>query len=304
MTVVLPSPPPPPDVPADRALSVEADAGPEREAPVVNVLGVGVRPQNIPRAAATIADWVDTRTRTYVCVAAVHSVVESRRSPALRRIHNAAGMVTSDGMPLVWLCRAAGHRDAERVYGPDLMLAVCAESLNRGRRHFLYGGSDAVLERLKANLEARFPGLQIVGAHAPPFRPLTAEEDVAVVDKINAAQPDIVWVGLGAPKQEYWMAAHLGRISAPVMVGVGAAFDFHAGTKRQAPQWMRGAGLEWLFRLLNEPRRLAYRYLVANPLFVFYLVLQVLGLRRFPLTDCGSGQTPTENRRGDLQNRK
>lgn len=248
----------------------------------VNVLGIGVHAQTMAQAVARIGGWIERRTPAYVCVTTVHGVVESQRDPALKAIHNAAGMVTADGMPLVWLCRAHGHA-AERVYGPDLMLEVCAASPARGWRHFLYGTTDAVLDRLAANLQARFPGLCIAGRYAPPFRPLDDREDAAIVERINAARPDIVWVGLSTPKQECWMAAHLGRVTAPVMIGVGAAFDFHAGTKRQAPRWMRRNGLEWLFRLASEPRRLAHRYLVFNPLFLGLLAQQALGIRDFPL---------------------
>lgn len=243
----------------------------------VDVLGVGVSAQTMTQAVETVAGWIQNRARTYVCVADVHSVVETLGDPALRDIHNAAGMVTTDGMPLVWLCRLAGRRDAERVYGPDLMLAVCEHSVRRGWKHYLYGGDETTLRRLEANLVAGFPGLIIVGRHAPPFRPLTEEEDAAVVADIAGAGADIVWVGLGAPKQERWMAAHVGRLTTPVMIGVGAAFDFHAGTKPQAPLWMRRNGLEWLFRMACEPRRLGPRYLVNNTLFIIGLLRRALG---------------------------
>ncbi|HYD29487.1 MAG TPA: WecB/TagA/CpsF family glycosyltransferase [Azospirillaceae bacterium] len=248
----------------------------------VNILGIPVQVQTMAQAVARIASWIERRAPRYVCVTTVHGVMESQRDPALKAIHNAADMVTTDGMPLVWLCRAHGHA-AERVYGPDLMLEICAASPMRGWRHFLYGTTDTVLDKLAANLQARFPGLCIAGRYAPPFRPLTEQEDAEVVERINAARPDIVWIGLSTPKQERWMAVHLGRVTAPVMIGVGAAFDFHAGTKRQAPRWMQRNGLEWLFRLVSEPRRLAYRYLVFNTLFLWLLAQQVLGMRDFPL---------------------
>jgi N-acetylglucosaminyldiphosphoundecaprenol N-acetyl-beta-D-mannosaminyltransferase len=201
--------------------------------------------------------------------------MESQRDDALRHIHNAAGLVTPDGMPLVWLSRLHGWRATRRVYGPALMLEVCDRSLATGYRHFFYGGQDGVPERLAARLQKRFPGLVVAGTYAPPFRPLTAKEDDDVVRHINDAKPDIVWVGLSTPKQERWMAQHVGRLSAPVLIGVGAAFDFHAGLKRQAPRWMQHSGLEWLFRLVNEPRRLWRRYLVNNPLFVWLTLLQM-----------------------------
>ena len=175
-------------------------------------------------------------------------------------------------MPLVWLSRARGFGYVNRVYGPDLMLALCERSLSKGYRHFLYGGAPGVPEKLAENLKRRFPGLDVVGTYSPPFRPLTHEEDERVVRMINEAGPDIVWVGLSTPKQERWMAGHIGRLEAPVLIGVGAAFDFHSGVKRQAPRWMQRSGLEWLFRLLTEPRRLWRRYLIYNSLFVWNLM--------------------------------
>jgi N-acetylglucosaminyldiphosphoundecaprenol N-acetyl-beta-D-mannosaminyltransferase len=215
-----------------------------------------------------------------VCVTGVHGVMECQSDPDLRQIHNAAGMVTPDGMPLVWLSKLMGQRHVERVYGPDLMLAVCQQTANMGYRHYLYGSSDAVLTQLEANLRQRIPNLQVVGAYSPPFRALTDEEDRALVARINAAAPDIVWVGLSTPKQEKWMAAHVDKLDA-VLVGVGAAFDFHAGTKPQSPRWMQRSGLEWCFRLLTEPRRLWKRYLYNNPRFVLAVLLQLSGLRRY-----------------------
>jgi N-acetylglucosaminyldiphosphoundecaprenol N-acetyl-beta-D-mannosaminyltransferase len=249
----------------------------------VNVLGIGVSAINMAIALARIEDWIVSRRRRYVCITGVHGVMESQRDPELRRIHNAAGMVTPDGMPLVWLLWASGHRYADRVYGPDLMLAVLARSVERGYRHFLYGSSDATLARLQANLRAHFPGLHIVGAHSPPFRALTTDEDAAAVELINAARPDVVWVGLSTPKQERWMAEHRDRLEAPVLVGVGAALDFHAGVLRQAPRVMQRGGFEWLFRLAMEPRRLWRRYLRNNPAFLLSISGQMLGLRRYSL---------------------
>ena len=249
----------------------------------VNVLGVGVTPLDLPRAVDEIDRWIASGARSYVNVCTVHTVMECRRAPRLRRVVNAGGMATTDGMPLVWLSRLAGHRGARRVYGPDLMLAVCERGLARGTRHFLYGATEDVLADLAANLERRFPGIALVGRHAPPFRPPDAPEDPEVLAAIDAARPDVVWVGLGTPKQDYWVARHRTALRHPAaLVAVGAAFDFHAGRLPQAPRWMQAAGLEWLFRLAAEPRRLAYRYLVYNPLFVLLVALQKLGIRRYP----------------------
>jgi N-acetylglucosaminyldiphosphoundecaprenol N-acetyl-beta-D-mannosaminyltransferase len=251
--------------------------GPDSAIARANVLGVGVSAITMSMALGTIEDWIARREAHYVCITGVHGVMESQRDPELRRIHNAAGLVTPDGMPLVWLSRLMGFRAVERVYGPDLMLALCARSADKGYRHFFYGGAPGVCERLAERLQSHFPGLQVAGADAPPFRPLTPEEDQATVRRINALRPDIVWIGLSTPKQERWMAAHIGRLNAPVLIGVGAAFDFHAGLKRQAPRWMQRSGLEWLFRLMTEPRRLWRRYLVNNPWFLWLVLLQALG---------------------------
>lgn len=251
--------------------------------PRVNILGVGVSAINMEMALLSIDDWISQCEPHYVCVSGVHGVMESQRDEELRRIHNAAGLVTPDGMPLVWLSHLSGFRHVERVYGPDLLLATCARSSERGYRHFFYGGADGVAEKLTMKLCSRFPELTIVGFHTPPFRPLTPEEDRVVVECINATQPDIVWVGMSTPKQERWMAAHVGKLSAPVLIGVGAAFDFHAGIKKQAPRWMQRNGLEWFFRLLMEPRRLWRRYLINNPSFVWLALLQMLGRASYRL---------------------
>ncbi len=248
--------------------------------PRVDILGVDVSAINMAMALGIIEGWIARRESHYVCVTGVHGVMESQRDGALRRIHNQAGLVTPDGMPLVWLSRLKGFRHVDRVYGPDLMLALCERSAATGYRHFFYGGAAGVPQQLADVLQKRFPGLRVVGTYSPPFRPLSPEEDEQVVRMINAADPDIVWVGLGSPKQEYWMAEHRARLAAPVLIGVGAAFDFLTGRKPQAPCWMQRAGLEWLFRLLTEPRRLWRRYLINNPLFVALVVLEAVGLRK------------------------
>ena len=251
----------------------------------VDILGVTVDAQTLDGAVETIGSWIERRAPHYVCVTGVHGVIESQDDPELRRIHNEAGMVTADGMPLVWLSRRrvpAGVQ-VERVYGPDLMLAAFARSEATGWRHFLYGSHPETLENLRANLKDRFPRAQVVGALSPPFRPLEPAEARAVVAEIADARPDIVWVGLSTPKQERWMAAHVGHVHAPVLVGVGAAFDFHAGLKRQAPGWMQRAGLEWAFRLATEPRRLGARYLRTNPRFVWLVAAETLRGRRPPV---------------------
>jgi N-acetylglucosaminyldiphosphoundecaprenol N-acetyl-beta-D-mannosaminyltransferase len=251
----------------------------------LNVLGVGVSALNLDIAADTIEAWIRAGRREYVCVTGVHGVVESRRDPAIRAIHNAAGLVTPDGMPLVWLLHVAGHRAAGRVYGPNLMLLLLERSVSQGFTHFLYGATEETLAQLQTKLTKRFPGLRIVGRLAPPFRQLEPAEDREVVAAINAATPDFVWVGLSTPKQEIWMAEHRAQLDAKILLGVGAAFDFHAGRRRQAPRWMQRSGLEWLYRLCQEPRRLGRRYLYNNPRFVLEVLAQKIGLREYSL-DC------------------
>lgn len=248
-----------------------------------NVLGIGVSAINMQMAKAQINEWISHQEKNYVCVTSVHGIVESWKDKSLKEIHNYAGMVTPDGMPLVWLGKLFGNTKISRVYGPDLLLAVCAESGYRHYRHYFYGGEKGTPQRLAENLKALFPELNVVGTYSPPFRPLSIDEDVKIVEAINQASPDIVWVGLSTPKQERWMADHVSKLDAPVLIGIGAAFDFHAGLKKQAPLWMQRHGLEWLFRLVNEPRRLWRRYLFNNPLFIFLILLQLLKLRRYPL---------------------
>jgi len=253
----------------------------------VDILGVRVSATTMEETLELVEGWIARREPRYVCVSGMHGVMESQWDDRLRQVHNTADLVTPDGMSLVWLCKLKGERAVERVYGPDLMLALCGRSSNPGYRHFFYGASPEVLEALRARLCTRYPGLEVVGTYSPPFRSLTSQEDTDVVQRITQAQPDIVWVGLSTPKQEQWMADHVGRLGTAVLIGVGAAFDFHAGVKRQAPRWMQRNGLEWLFRLLSEPRRLWRRYLVNIPLFGWYLVLEALGLRGSCRRDLG-----------------
>ncbi|ETX28754.1 WecB/TagA/CpsF family glycosyltransferase [Roseivivax isoporae] len=248
------------------------------DAPAIDLLGVRVTSLNLDAAVARISDAIARGSKGYVCACGAHGLVDSQHMPELRAAYNGAFLVAPDGMPLVWELRRRGHRDAGRVYGPDLMLAMFA----RGYRHVLYGSTQETLDKLEARLRARYPQARIVDAISPPFRALSAVEEAAMVDRINAARADIVWVGLGAPKQEMWMARMHDRLDAPILVGVGAAFDFHAGNTRQAPGWMQRSGLEWLFRLGAEPRRLWRRYVRVVPGYLWLLALQRSGLRRFP----------------------
>jgi N-acetylglucosaminyldiphosphoundecaprenol N-acetyl-beta-D-mannosaminyltransferase len=245
----------------------------------LDVLGVQVSSINMELALDTIEQWIEAGEQHYVCITGVHGVMESRKDPALREIHNRAGLVTPDGMPLVWLNWMQGRSHVDRVYGPDLMLACCQRFMKRGGRHYFYGGNEGVPEKLAGRLAKRFPGLLVAGTYSPPFRPLTPLEDDEIVRMINDSGADIVWVGLSTPKQERWMHEHAGRLNAPVMVGVGAAFDFHAGLKSQAPRWMQRSGLEWSFRLATEPRRLWKRYLSNNPRFVALILAEWFAAR-------------------------
>ena len=249
-----------------------------RPPPRVDVLGVGVSAIDMAAALALIDGWIREDASRYVCVTDAHGVVAGHRDGRLRAIQTQAGLVTPDGMPLVWLCRLAGHKHVERVYGPDLMLALCEHSLARGYRHFFFGGGEGVAEQLAARLSRRFPGLAVAGTFSPPFRAPTKAEDDAVVRRISDSGADIVWIGLGTPKQEIWMADHVGRLEAAVLIGVGAAFDFHSGRKRQAPYWIQRSGFEWLFRLATEPRRLWRRYLVTVPAFIALVLMQKFGI--------------------------
>jgi N-acetylglucosaminyldiphosphoundecaprenol N-acetyl-beta-D-mannosaminyltransferase len=246
------------------------------------VLGVPISAIDMDQALAEIDRRVAERDPSYVCVCTVNSVMECRRHPDLLAIFRSAGMVTPDGMPLVWLARRE-HPHVSRVYGPDLMLAELERSQAAGHRHLFYGGAAGVAARLAARMSERFPGLAVAGVIEPPFAPLDELTTADAAAEINALRPDVVWVGIGSPKQERWMARMRPRLEAPVLIGVGAAFDFHSGLVRQAPRWMQRSGLEWLYRLRTDPRRLWRRYLVDNPWFVWEVALQRSGLRRYEL---------------------
>ena len=237
----------------------------------IDILGVKISAVNIPLACETIRAWIENKTQTYVCVVPVSTIVKCQRDKRYLEIINQAGMATPDGMPVVWLGKFLGNKTIERTYGPDLMEAFCQMSQEKGYKHFFYGGTAQVCRMLEARLKDRFPRLTVIGKHSPPFRDLTAEEDDWIVEEINRLKPDILWIGLGSARQDYWMAEHRNRLHVPVMIGVGAAFDFLSGAKKQAPRWIRNIGLEWFFRLCCEPRRLWKRYLVGNTQFIYYV---------------------------------
>jgi N-acetylglucosaminyldiphosphoundecaprenol N-acetyl-beta-D-mannosaminyltransferase len=243
------------------------------------ILGMRVDATSYADASARVMAWADAEDRRrYVCVTTVHTVMEAHDDASLKRVVNGADLVTPDGMPLVWGLRLLGVRDAARVYGPELTPRVLAAAAGAGVPVGFYGGEPAVLEKLVAAAREQFPGLRIVYAWSPPFRAIKPDEDTAIVDEINRSGARILFVGLGCPKQDRWMAAHRSRVNA-VMLGVGAAFDFLAGNKAQAPRFMQDRGLEWIFRLACEPRRLWWRYLWHNPRFVALFAAQLLRQR-------------------------
>jgi N-acetylglucosaminyldiphosphoundecaprenol N-acetyl-beta-D-mannosaminyltransferase len=239
------------------------------------ILGTRIDATSYTDACDRIQSWAATKTSCYLVAANVHVVMTAYWNQTFQKVVNGAALVTPDGMPLVWGLRQLGIKHQSRVYGPDLMLAWCDRAAQTGIPIYLYGGTKSMLERLQQNLEQQFPGLAIAGSHAPPFRPLTAQEEAEDIERIHAAGAPVVLVGLGCPKQEEWMARQQGNLQA-VMIGVGAAFSFHSGEVSQAPRWMMAWGLEWLYRFAMEPRRLWQRYLVNNPAFIVLFGMQLL----------------------------
>ena len=245
------------------------------------VLGVPIAMVDYESAIAVMDGLIDRRGRGYVCAAPVHALMVARNDPEMLAALRGSTMVVPDGMPVVWAANLLGERLEDRVYGPELMLRYCAHSAERGHRVWLYGGRDqGSLVQLALSLRRRHPGIQVVGGYSPPFRPLTADEEATVARQINEARPDVLWVGIGVPKQEKWMARMRDRLDVPVMCGVGAAFDFHSGRVSMAPAWMQERGLEWIYRTAQEPRRLLGRYLSTNPRFVAAFGRQYLRERR------------------------
>jgi N-acetylglucosaminyldiphosphoundecaprenol N-acetyl-beta-D-mannosaminyltransferase len=245
------------------------------------VLKVGISKTSYAEVVALCRQWAHDRKSVnarahYICVTSVHGVIMAQDDPAIATVLNAADIATPDGMPLVWALRSFGVSGQQRVYGPTLMLELCRDAARTGARIFLYGGREATLPVLCARLQEQFPALQISGSYSPPFRPLTTEENEYVELLIRRADPDLLFVGISTPKQETWMYSHRSAFPGVTMIGVGAAFDFHAGRTRQAPSWMQRNGLEWLFRLLVEPARLWRRYLLITPRFLPLWAMQKL----------------------------
>jgi N-acetylglucosaminyldiphosphoundecaprenol N-acetyl-beta-D-mannosaminyltransferase len=243
-----------------------------------HIVGMRVDATSYEDATDRVVRWARNNETRYVCVASVNNVMHSRDDASYAAMMNGADLVTPDGMPLVWGLKALGVRHATRTYGPTLTPIVCSAAAREGIPVGFYGGTPEVLERLHAELLREFPSLDIAYSWPPPFRPLSEEEEARVVDDINASGARIVFVGLGTPKQEQWMVRHQDKLTG-VMLGVGAAFDFIAGQKAQAPSWMQKRGLEWVFRLVTEPKRLWKRYLFSNPRFIGLFAAQALRAR-------------------------
>jgi N-acetylglucosaminyldiphosphoundecaprenol N-acetyl-beta-D-mannosaminyltransferase len=247
-----------------------------------NVLGVGIHALTMRDAVDAIASAVASRQKGYICVAGVHGVMEARRNPSLARVFRDAFLVVPDGMPTVWMGRLQGL-SITRLFGPDLMLAVLQDERLAQVKHYLYGGCPGVAEQLKLQLTQWYPGLRVIGTFCPPFRPLSADEQSDLFHEIDCLRPDVIWVGLSTPKQEQFMADYISRLATTMMIGVGAAFDFHTGRIADSPPWIKKIGLQWLHRLAQDPRRLWRRYLLNNPSFIWNAILQVLQLKKFTL---------------------
>jgi N-acetylglucosaminyldiphosphoundecaprenol N-acetyl-beta-D-mannosaminyltransferase len=250
-------------------------------APRANILGVGISVIDMTDALERSDALIRSGAKGYICVTDVHGVIEAQADKTFRSILNQSFLTTPDGMPLVWVSRLQGHRRTRRVYGPDYLMAMCGASLHRGYRHFFFGGAPGVAPRLASALTRKFPGLQVVGTYTPPFRPLSRDEENELEQMVREARPDIFWVGLGSPKQERFMAQYCHRLDAKLMVGIGAAFDIHSGAVKEAPRWLQTMGLQWLHRLIQEPKRLWKRYAVCVPAFVWRIGLQLAGARSF-----------------------
>lgn len=246
-----------------------------------DVLGVDLSAINMNRSLELAEGWIPTGSSAYICMTGVHGVMEAQSNLGLLHVLNNAFINAPDGMPMSWVGWLQGHEQMDRVYGPDFMTNLCQRSVAKGYRHYLYGGQPGVAQDLKHALGQRFPGLLIVGTYSPPFRDLTPDEEDDLLADVQMARPDIVWVGLSTPKQELFMARYVNKLRVPLLIGVGAAFDFHTGRLDEAPAWIKRAGLQWLHRLLQDPRRLWRRYLLNNPLFIWRITLQLFKRRNY-----------------------
>jgi len=242
----------------------------------INIFGANINAISLSDAVSLVEEQISQKHPGYVCVCPVSSIVRANKDEDFRQTINNSFLSTPDGMPVVWYIKSKGFKKATRVYGPDLMSEMFKVSQIKGYRHYFYGGTEDVLEKLKKNLLHSFSALSICGMHAPPFREKAGEEEQEIIDEINGCSPDIIWVGIGSPKQERWMQANVNYFDNAVLIGVGAGFNFYAGTIKQAPKWMQRTGLEWLFRLFCEPRRLWKRYLFGNTKFIYLVLKEIL----------------------------
>lgn len=243
----------------------------------LDVLGVRIDLVQIPKVIEIVSEWIENKEQgKYIVVSNAYDVVVSRRNSRIRNAVNSSALTVSDGISLVILARIKGSPVKKRVYGPDLMLNFLKVAQEKGYSSFFYGTTESTLRLLLRNLKSELPDLKISGCYAPPFGEMTKEEDEKVTGLINDVKPDVIWVGLGCPKQQLWMYSHKDAFQVPVMIGVGAAFDFLAGVKPQAPRWIRDNGFEWLFRLVTEPKRLWRRYLIAYPVFIYYISVELV----------------------------
>jgi N-acetylglucosaminyldiphosphoundecaprenol N-acetyl-beta-D-mannosaminyltransferase len=251
--------------------------------PRANVLGVGVHAIDMRTTIAVIDKAIVDRRPGYVCLTGVHGVMEAQRNPNMMRILSMAALVLPDGMPTVWMGRLQGFREMDRVFGPDLLINIAERSTLMDHSHFLCGGQAGVAEELRTALLRRYPTVKIVGTYCPPFRSLTRDDEQELISRVNELAPDIIWVGMSTPKQEEFMAKYLPRLHTTLMIGVGAAFDFHTGRIKDSPRWIKKAGLQWAHRLMQQPRRLWKRYTINNPKFLIQASLQITGLKRYDL---------------------
>jgi len=249
----------------------------------VNILGVRVHATNMERALAWIESALARGDKGYVCVTGVQGIMEAQSDSNLKSIINRSVLTIPDGRPTVWVGWLRGLFQMRQVTGPDMMLRIFAMSAERGYTHFFYGGNTGIADQLKDAMTERFPGVKVVGTYTPPFRPLNADEEAELIRTVAQLKPDFFWVGLSTPKQENFMSSHLALLDVPIMIGIGAAFDLISGKVRQCPRWIQKTGFEWLYRLIQEPRRLWKRYLKNNPIFICRLFLQLSGLRRYAI---------------------
>lgn len=247
----------------------------------VNVLGVGVNPTTMLETLALIDHHLCGDKPSYICVTGVHGIMEAQKSPDLRNALNSSLTTIPDGRPTVWVGWLGGFRQMQQVTGPNLMLKLCARSVEKGYTHFFYGGGPGIADELKQSLQARCPGLKVVGTYTPPFRPLSVAEECELISQVARLKPDLFWVGLSTPKQERFMAEFLPKLDTKLMLGVGAAFDIHTGRIADSPPWLQAIGLQWLHRLAQDPKRLWKRYLTNNPRFLYLITMQLLGIKQY-----------------------